>query len=73
MFQCPIQGTSDFNALCPGGTGFQPNPKTVILEDINECNEMTQMCKNGRCSNTFGSYMCSCDDGFELDPEKVKP
>ena len=66
-----MQGTSDFNALCPGGPGFQPNPKTVILEDINECSEMNQMCENGRCSNTFGSYMCTCNDGFELDDQKV--
>ena len=51
---------------------FQPNEKTVILEDIHECLEFgSSLCKNGRCSNTFGSYMCMCKIGFELDKNGV--
>ena len=51
---------------------FQPNEKTVILEDIHECLEFgSSLCKNGRCSNTFGSYMCMCRIGFELDKNGV--
>ena len=51
---------------------FQPNEKTVILEDIHECLEFgSSLCKNGRCSNTFGSYMCLCKIGFELDKNGV--
>ena len=30
------------------------------------------MCENGRCSNTFGSYMCTCNEGYELDEKAVK-
>jgi len=69
--KCPEPGTAEFDLVCPGGIGFQPNPKTVILEDINECNELNKMCKNGRCSNTFGSYMCTCDSGYTLDEKQV--
>ena len=55
--KCPSQGTPDYKIVCPGGPGYQPNALTGILEDINECNTMVNICKNGRCSNTFGSYM----------------
>ena len=71
--KCPEPGTPEFDLVCPGGVGFQPNPHTVILEDINECNELNKMCKNGRCSNTFGSYMCTCDSGYTLDESLVSP
>jgi fibulin 1/2 len=50
----------------------RPNPDTLILEDINECNELSKMCENGRCSNTFGSYMCNCNEGFKLDEKSVR-
>lgn len=39
----------------------------VILEDVNECTEHANLCKNGHCTNTFGSYMCTCNSGFRLD------
>lgn len=39
----------------------------VVLEDINECEEHENLCKNGHCTNTFGSFMCSCNEGFRLD------
>jgi hypothetical protein len=39
----------------------------VLLEDINECEEYENLCNNGHCTNTFGSFMCSCNDGFRLD------
>ena len=34
--------------------------------DIDECSEGTSGC-NQICSNTLGSYTCSCQDGYELD------
>ena len=50
----------------------KPNERTVILEDIHECLEFgSSLCKNGRCSNTFGSYMCMCEAGFQLDQNWV--
>ena len=39
----------------------------VVLEDIDECDEMDNLCKDGRCSNTFGSFMCTCNDGYQID------
>ena len=43
----------------------------MIILDINECNEMIGgIVSNGgcqhRCSNTNGTYFCSCNDGYSL-------
>ncbi|XP_025412034.1 fibrillin-2-like isoform X2 [Sipha flava] len=64
---CPGVDTEEYKTLCPGGTGYRPNPSTVILEDLNECEEHDHLCENGHCTNTFGSYMCSCNEGYRLD------
>ena len=63
---CPPPGTELYKLVCPGGRGYQPNQETAILEDINECRELGGLCENGRCSNTFGSFMCSCSSGYRL-------
>ncbi len=34
--------------------------------DINECNENKQICVNGECRNTPGSYSCVCNHGYNL-------
>lgn len=68
--ECPQVGTKEFQELCPGGSGYRPNLETVILEDINECEEYENICQNGHCTNTFGSFMCSCNEGFILDDTK---
>lgn len=64
---CPTVNSSDYRDLCPGGPGFRPNQITVMLEDVDECSELYGICNAGRCSNTFGSFMCICPDGFVLD------
>jgi hypothetical protein len=64
---CPGPGTEDYGLVCPGGRGFQPNQQTIILEDINECAALPNLCAHGRCSNTFGNFMCSCKTGYRLD------
>ncbi|XP_067140465.1 fibrillin-2-like [Centruroides vittatus] len=64
---CPVVNSTDYRELCPGGPGFRPNQITVVLEDIDECGELYGICNAGRCSNTFGSFMCICPDGFTLD------
>ena len=41
---------------------------SVFLIDINECTEDTHSCDgNASCTNTIGSYNCSCNFGFEGD------
>ncbi|ESO94529.1 hypothetical protein LOTGIDRAFT_232356 [Lottia gigantea] len=64
---CPRNGTSEYNSLCPGGPGFRPNTLTLVLEDINECEEIDDLCKGGDCQNMFGSYICVCPPGYHLD------
>ena len=41
---------------------------SVFLIDINECTEDTHSCDgNASCTNTIGSYNCTCNFGFEGD------
>ena len=36
--------------------------------DINECNENTHTCdENAQCTNTEGSFTCTCNEGFTGD------
>ena len=69
---CPTPGSAEYKIVCPGGPGFQPNEVTVILEDIDECGAMTGLCDNGRCSNTFGSFMCTCRTGYNLNNQVMR-
>ena len=38
----------------------------LFTSDINEC--LSSPC-NHTCTNTAGSFVCSCNDGYELGPD----
>jgi len=38
----------------------------VCLSDVDECAESRQVCMQGRCKNTVGSFVCDCENGFSV-------
>ena len=41
----------------------------MLFKDVNECNGDHECDQN--CTNVDGSYICSCDPGFELQSDNV--
>lgn len=41
--------------------------KPSIPPDVNEC-DMGAPCSQ-RCYNTYGTFLCRCDQGYELGPD----
>ena len=41
----------------------------MCILDIDECSENDDNCSQN-CSNTIGSYQCSCNDGYALDSDQ---
>jgi len=37
-----------------------------VLWDVDECLESREVCMEGRCRNTVGSFVCACEDGFSV-------
>ena len=42
---------------------------SMICSDVNECNTANGGC-NQICTNTIGSFLCSCNTGYELDSDQ---
>ncbi|XP_061698084.1 epidermal growth factor-like protein 6 isoform X2 [Syngnathoides biaculeatus] len=59
-----VQG--EIRCLCPSvGLQLAPDERTCV--DINECVTGSNLCPyNRQCVNTFGSYFCKCQDGYDL-------
>uniref|UniRef100_A0AAQ5WZZ9 Latent-transforming growth factor beta-binding protein 1 n=1 Tax=Amphiprion ocellaris TaxID=80972 RepID=A0AAQ5WZZ9_AMPOC len=66
----------DYIQLCPHGSGLIPLPVSSTQSlgeqrpyiDANECEMFeSDICKNGRCSNSLASYTCFCRSGFYYD------
>ena len=43
------------------------NLSTIAVADFNECNDTSNNKCDHICTNTNGSYECSCRTGYELD------
>uniref|UniRef100_A0A3Q3GRS5 Latent-transforming growth factor beta-binding protein 4 n=1 Tax=Labrus bergylta TaxID=56723 RepID=A0A3Q3GRS5_9LABR len=68
---CPVNGTDQFNQMCPSGRGFIPTED--LLYDADECTLFGQeVCKGGFCLDTEGSYECYCKTGQDYDPAKLE-
>ena len=48
---------------------FSHSQKPVLIVDINECTEGTDGCSQ-TCTNTVGSYECSCGVGYRLASDR---
>ena len=38
-----------------------------LISDVDECQGVNECHENAMCSNTDGSYECTCDQGFSGD------
>lgn len=64
---CPLPLTDEYYQLCGNRPGQVKNPVTNLIEEINECALMPQMCNHGTCENIPGSFRCICDPGYVYD------
>uniref|UniRef100_A0A8C7PVQ8 Latent-transforming growth factor beta-binding protein 1 n=1 Tax=Oncorhynchus mykiss TaxID=8022 RepID=A0A8C7PVQ8_ONCMY len=75
---CPVQGTGE--EMCPAGRGSVPTGDIVFgvtaaesYKDANECALFGQeICKDGFCFNSPGSYECYCKTGLYYDEVKLQ-
>ncbi|XP_070576452.1 latent-transforming growth factor beta-binding protein 1-like [Ptychodera flava] len=63
--KCPSKYTEEFRALCPYGEGYQVTSVQGQKLEIDECETIAGLCKNGRCLNTIGSFRCLCNVGYK--------
>ncbi|KAJ8248500.1 hypothetical protein GJAV_G00242690 [Gymnothorax javanicus] len=76
---CPVPGTDQFAQICPAGRGSIPNGDDSVFgtpassyKDADECVLFSQeICKDGYCMNTAGSYECYCKQGLYYDEVKL--
>ncbi|XP_026432746.1 wall-associated receptor kinase 5-like [Papaver somniferum] len=62
---------SNLGYRCTCKTGFEGNPYLAPgCEDVNECEDKINSPCVGNCTNTFGSYKCSCPVGMSGDGKK---
>lgn len=62
---CPRRGSPQYRDLCRE-QGLGP-----LGRDIDECETMPDLCRNGICINTLGSFRCSCDRGYTPDMSRT--
>ncbi|PIA65111.1 hypothetical protein AQUCO_00100537v1 [Aquilegia coerulea] len=66
-----IESIDDTGYLCNCSAGFEGNPYLSHgCQDVNECEDPNNNPCKGICTNTRGSYNCSCPDDFYGDGRK---
>ncbi|CAN6179463.1 unnamed protein product [Urochloa humidicola] len=70
-----IEAPNGFGYLCNCSQGYEGNPfLDGSCQDINECDYPSLYpCINGYCTNTIGSYNCSCPAGTHSNDPKTTP
>ncbi|XP_033109507.1 fibrillin-2-like [Anneissia japonica] len=61
---CPMFGSTPYMKMCTCGVGYNRD-----CQDVNECQVLPNICENGRCLNTQGSFQCQCNIGYILHPD----
>ncbi|KAK5865660.1 hypothetical protein PBY51_019911 [Eleginops maclovinus] len=65
QFGCQMEGGGAVRCLCPPGLHLAADNKTC--EDVDECWCDAHVCPaRTTCKNTFGSFVCVCQDGFVM-------
>ncbi|XP_078101209.1 latent-transforming growth factor beta-binding protein 1, partial [Sander vitreus] len=80
VYPCPVNGTDQFDQMCPSGRGFIPNGDFLYgvatadsYKDADECTLFGQeVCKGGFCLDTVGSYECYCKTGQDYDAANLQ-
>ncbi|NWV93308.1 FBN2 protein, partial [Machaerirhynchus nigripectus] len=67
---CPLPGTAHYKKMCPHGPGYSTDGRAPPLPpstDIDECKVLPNLCRNGQCINSIGSFRCHCRLGYTPD------
>lgn len=51
----------------PECRSFYFNSNLSSPSDINECQVLPDLCRNGQCINSIGSFRCHCNVGYKTD------
>lgn len=43
--------------------------QSACAADVDECEMNPNLCQNGKCDNTAGSFACRCEDGYSVKTE----
>ena len=62
------RGSQVTKSSCIFQTSSKSSHYIVYISDIDECKAIPNLCVNGECVNTVGSYVCECQAGQTRNP-----